>query len=68
MDFQNVAVFKSVVQSSTKYRKVATAALDSGAKCAETTISDSPWWRIDLGGEYNVNQVVITSRQGVKGE
>ena len=68
MDFLNLAVYKSVVQSSTNDRKVAAAALDSGATCAETTVSDSPWWRVDLGGEYNVNQVVITSRHGVKGE
>ena len=69
MEFQNLAVYKSVVQSSTNGRKVAAAAaIDSGATCAETTLSDSPWWRVDLGGEYYVNQVVITSRKGVKGE
>ena len=68
MDFQNVALNKSARQSSTSNHKVAAAALDNGAICAETIKSDNPWWRVELRGVYYVNQLVITSRQGVGGE
>lgn len=61
VDFQNLAFHKHAVQSSTNNSKVASAALDSSATCAETGISSNPWWRVDLGGEYDVLQVIITS-------
>ena len=68
VDFQNVAVNKSAVQSSTRNNKVASAALDSGATCAETRRTDNPWWLVDLGSEYAIEQVVITRKQGIRGE
>ncbi|KAK2177412.1 hypothetical protein NP493_600g04003 [Ridgeia piscesae] len=68
VDFQNVAVNKSAVQSSTSNHKVAAAALDSGGICAETRNSDNPWWLVDLGGEYAIEQVVVTRRKGVRGD
>ena len=63
-----MAVAKFALQSSTSKNKVAGAAVDSGATCAETRKSDNPRWLLDLGGEYAIEQVVITRKQGFLGE
>ena len=30
--------------------------------CAETFRSGNPWWAVDLRGEYEVHNVIITNR------
>ena len=30
--------------------------------CTHTTGEDDPWWRVDLGSSYLVNQVVVYNR------
>ncbi|XP_002732761.1 uncharacterized protein LOC100374669 [Saccoglossus kowalevskii] len=68
----NIAVGKSVAQSSTK--KTETDAgravdgdknsdLEAGLSCTQTEKEYQPWWKVDLGETRDVYQVIITNRQ-----
>ena len=61
--FRNVALNKNTIQSSTEADMISSAALDGTVNnCAETTLSESPWWLVDLVVEHDVQQVAIWSR------
>ena len=61
----NVATSKPAWQSSTTQQGFATNAVtgyqSSGVNFARTTITDSPWWIVDLEVEYEIKALGITS-------
>ncbi|MDD5688595.1 MAG: fibronectin type III domain-containing protein [Elusimicrobia bacterium] len=59
----NISIGKSVTVSSTEsgYGNVASKAVDGNAATRwSSEYSDPQWIRIDLGGTYNINQVVLS--------
>lgn len=63
----NVAKCKEASQSSTLHGHMSAArAVDgihdthNGDRCSHTTFESNPWWRVDLGQQYNVKTVRIT--------
>ena len=40
----------------------ASLAVDGSPRCAVTSLSTDPWWRVDLGTSYIVGEVKILSR------
>ena len=63
----NVAKCKDASQSSTLNGHMSAArAVDgihdthNGDRCSHTTFESNPWWRVDLGQQYNVKTVRIT--------
>ncbi|XP_066287702.1 uncharacterized protein [Branchiostoma lanceolatum] len=66
---RNLALMKSAEQSATLVRggTPLSAGLavdgnngaDAQALCAETDVTDQPWWRVDLGGVYLVQRVRV---------
>ena len=63
----NVALSKSTQQSSTLYPKE--RAVDgntnsdlSKGSCSVTKNQQNPWWMVDLGREYMIDRILITSR------
>ena len=61
--FRNVALNRNATQSSTDAFMKASAALDGTENnCAETTLSESPWWLVELVVEHDVQQVAVLSR------
>ena len=64
-----MALNKNTIQSSTEAGKVASAALNGNVdNCAETTLSESPWWLVDLVVEHDVQQVAVWSRTNCCGK
>ena len=64
-----MALNKNTIQSSTEGDMVASAALNGNVdNCAETTLSESPWWLVDLVVEHDVQQVAIWSRTNCCGK
>lgn len=65
----NVALKKTTIQSSTAWVGLSGRAVDgviatsySFGSCTHTSLSNSPWWRVDLGKEYEVLYFRITNR------
>ena len=66
---ENLALGKNAVQSSTDFGGNATRAVDGDrtsnykdGSITHTAESDSPWWYVDLGDAYRVEQVIIWNR------
>ena len=65
----NLALGATAVQSSRYDQEEAQHAVDgnrnsilSGGSCTHTNADWNPWWRVDLGEEYEVTRVSITNR------
>jgi hypothetical protein len=68
----NVAVNKTSFQSSTVWESVPGQAVDGDTNgqwadnaCSHTddiTQDTNPWWTVDLGGTYDVSEVVLYNR------
>ena len=64
-----MAINKNTIQSSTEADMVASAPLNGNVdNCAETTLSESPWWLVDLVVEHDVQQVAMWSRTSCCGK
>ena len=59
----NLALNKSVVQSSTYEDMVATLAVDGDVNTVSCTVSlwNNPWWSVNLGAPYYVDHVTVTN-------
>ena len=62
--FQDIALHKAAVQSSTKHNGFASRGVDGNFKfhwsdksCTHTDNEMDPWWRVDLGREYIVTGI-----------
>ena len=65
-NLMNIAEGKPATQSSIVGKAVASYAVDSNADglgvsgaCSVTGDSTSPWWKVDLGKPYRIDDVVI---------
>ena len=57
----NIAEGRPARQSSTLGNAIASYAVDGNVygACSVTSESSSPWWRVDLGNTYRVDDVVV---------
>jgi len=61
---ENIALGKTVFQSSTYRHKEAPRAIDGDletASCTRYTESSEPWWALDLGSPTDVSCVCVTN-------
>ncbi|XP_070537457.1 uncharacterized protein [Ptychodera flava] len=71
----NLASDKIASQSSIYAYGSAIKAIDgdktndySGRSCTHTQKEYQPWWKVDLGGEYEIHKVIITNRADCCGD
>ncbi len=72
-DGTNVALTGQASQSSTEYNAEAKLAIDNNTNgdfkknsTTHSASSTSPWWEVDLGSEFSVEQVVVWNRTDSK--
>lgn len=65
----NLALNKPAVQSGTDFNGPAERAVDgnrsgnfNNGSVTHTNLATNPWWRVDLGAEFNVNKINIYNR------
>ncbi|MEI6892643.1 MAG: family 43 glycosylhydrolase [Pontiella sp.] len=68
-DRENLALNGTAVQSSTEYEGDASRAIDGDTNGAyaegsvtHTTTEAQPWWELDLGGPYSINEIIVWGR------
>ena len=66
---ENIALNGAATQSSTDYDGEASRAIDgntngtyNGQSVTHTTSETNPWWQVDLGGEYSIEEIKIFNR------
>ena len=71
----NLAVGKLATQSSTRFGGIPSRAVDGNTdgyyykgSVTHTYNSDKPWWRVDLGNDYQINSVKLFNRVGCCGD
>ena len=71
----NVALGKKAFQSTMSGIGTASKAVDGSTNtfyfssgCTHTMSESDPWWQVDLGAEYSVEEVMLTNRGDCCGE
>lgn len=66
--YPNIAINQSTEQSSTALDGDSNHGVDAGLgikfewkKCVRTQVEDNPWWKVDLGGIYQIEAATITN-------
>ncbi|RMX35926.1 hypothetical protein pdam_00005255, partial [Pocillopora damicornis] len=66
--YPNIAINQSTEQSSTASDGDSNHGVDAGLgikfewkKCVKTQVEDNPWWKVDLGGIYQIEAATITN-------
>ena len=66
---KNLAIGKSAIQSSQYRDGSAIKAIDgdkssdySDHSCMHTELEFEPWWRLDLGDVYEIQDIILTNR------
>ena len=63
----NLAVGQPTWQSSTENEATSDRAVDGNtdtggrSSCSRTRIEGSPWWAVDLGGDFQITHIVVTA-------
>lgn len=66
--YPNIAINQPTEQSSTALDGDSNHGVDAGLgikfewkKCVKTQVEDNPWWKVDLGGIYQIEAATITN-------
>lgn len=62
----NIALLKDTFQKTTMDKFISSLAVDGNAKsnssCARGSVTNDPWWVVDLKKEYTIQSIVIWNK------